>query len=55
MVEKASKVEPHQVVLDLIARFEAHIDVYRAGRYKEAQFRRDFLGPFWKTLGSVTS
>jgi len=38
-------------VLDLVSRFEQHLDVYKAGKYNETQLRRDFLDPFFKALG----
>lgn len=38
-------------ILDLIARFDQHIDDYRNGKYNETQLRRDYLDPFLKALG----
>jgi predicted type IV restriction endonuclease len=38
-------------ILDLVARFELHIDAYKSGQYNETQLRRDFLDPFFKALG----
>src|SRR5450830_894922 len=38
-------------VLDLVARFEQQLDAYRDGKYNETQLRRDFLDPFFKSLG----
>ena len=38
-------------ILDLVARFELHLDAYKAGQYNETQLRRDFLDPFFKALG----
>ena len=38
-------------ILDLIARFEQHLEAYRAGQYNETQLRRDYLDPFFKALG----
>ena len=40
-----------QAILDLVHRFEEHRDSYHSGRYNETQLRRDFLDPFFKTLG----
>ena len=40
-----------QIVLDLVARFQEHIDAYKSGNYNETQLRRDFLDPFFKDLG----
>jgi hypothetical protein len=39
-------------IIDLISRFEQHLDAYRAGQYNETQLRRDFLDPFFKALGA---
>lgn len=38
-------------ILDLIERFDQHLDAYRNGTYKEAQLRQEFLDPFFKALG----
>ena len=38
-------------ILDLIARFERHLDAYKSGQYNETQLRRDYLDPFFKALG----
>ena len=38
-------------ILDLVARFELHLDAYKSGQYNETQLRRDFLDPFFKALG----
>lgn len=38
-------------ILDLVARFDQHIDDYRNGKYNETQLRRDYLDPFLKALG----
>ena len=38
-------------ILDLIARFEQHLDAYKSGQYNETQLRRDYLDPFFKALG----
>jgi hypothetical protein len=40
-----------QEIFDLIARFEQHVEAYKAGQYNETQLRRDFLDPFFKALG----
>ena len=34
-------------IIDLITRFEQHLDAYKAGQYNETQLRRDFLDPFF--------
>lgn len=38
-------------ILDLVARFDQHIDDYRNGKYNETQLRRDYLDAFLKALG----
>jgi hypothetical protein len=38
-------------ILDLIDRFEANREAYRAGQYNETQLRREFLDPLFKALG----
>jgi len=38
-------------ILDLVARFELHVEAYKAGQYNETQLRRDYLDPFFKALG----
>jgi hypothetical protein len=40
-----------QVILDLVSRFDEHVETYRRGDYNETQLRRDFLDPFFETLG----
>jgi len=40
-----------KVVVDLIGRFEQHLDSYKSGQYNETQLRREFLDPFFKALG----
>ena len=37
-------------VLELVSRFEQHLEAYRDGKYNETQLRRDFLDPFFKSL-----
>jgi len=39
-----------QKILDLIANFGEHFDVYKRD-YNETQTRRDFIDPFFKELG----
>lgn len=41
---------PEQIV-DLVKRFRDNEDVYRSGRYNEAQLRREFIDPFFESLG----
>src|SRR6266478_2091881 len=38
-------------VLDLVERFERNRVAYKSGNYNETQLRREFLDPFFKTLG----
>ena len=38
-------------IANLVARFEMQYDAYKAGQYKEAQVRQDFIDPFFKALG----
>ena len=38
-------------ILDLVERFDQHLDAYRNGTYKEAQLRQEFLDPFFRALG----
>ncbi|HDS83638.1 MAG TPA: restriction endonuclease subunit M, partial [Phycisphaerales bacterium] len=38
-------------ILELIERFERNRDDYRAGRYNEAQLRREFIDPMFIALG----
>jgi len=40
-----------QEIIDLVARFELHVEAYKAGHYNETQLRRDYLDPFFKALG----
>ncbi|MEA3311661.1 MAG: DNA methyltransferase, partial [candidate division WOR-3 bacterium] len=35
----------------LVDRFERNLDAYRSGKYNETQLRREFVDPFFKTLG----
>ncbi len=39
------------VVQELVERFQAQIESYRAGAYNETQLRREFLDPFFEVLG----
>ncbi|MCX6029136.1 MAG: Eco57I restriction-modification methylase domain-containing protein [Chloroflexi bacterium] len=38
-------------VHDLVDRFQRNRDAYHAGQYNETQLRREFLDPFFETLG----
>jgi len=38
-------------ILELIERFDQHVDDYRNGKYNETQLRRDYPDPFLKALG----
>ena len=38
-------------ILELVERFCANCDAYRSGQYNETQLRREFIDPFFETLG----
>ena len=38
-------------VVELTERFERNREAYRSGRYNETQLRREFIDPFFETLG----
>jgi len=38
-------------ILELIERFDRHIDDYRSGKYKEAEVRNEFIDPMFSALG----
>ncbi len=38
-------------ILKLVERFETHRETYRSASYNETLLRRDFLDPFFKSLG----
>jgi hypothetical protein len=38
-------------ILELVARFDLHLEDYRSGQYNETQVRREFIDPFFKALG----
>jgi hypothetical protein len=38
-------------IAELVERFEDNLEAYRSGRYNETQLRREFLDPFFETLG----
>jgi type I restriction-modification system DNA methylase subunit len=40
-----------QAVIDLVEHFERNEDAYRSGAYNEAQLRKEFVDPFFETLG----
>lgn len=40
-----------QSVIDLVNRFESQLTAYKSGRYNETELRRDFLDPFFESLG----
>ena len=44
-------VAPPAKIQGLIERFEQNIDSYKRGIYNETQLRREFLDPFFKSLG----
>src|SRR5712691_6939740 len=43
-------VAPREIV-DLVERFDRNADAYRSGHYNETQVRREFIDPFFKSLG----
>jgi type I restriction-modification system DNA methylase subunit len=43
--------EPLKQIADLVERFERNIDAYRSPAYNETQLRREFIDPFFETLG----
>lgn len=40
-----------QAILDLIERFDLHRETYQRETYNETQDRREFIDPFFKSLG----
>ncbi|HNS83227.1 MAG TPA: hypothetical protein PKL26_05720, partial [Methanolinea sp.] len=38
-------------ILKLVERYEFHQAAYRRGQFNETQLRREFVDPFFKTLG----
>lgn len=38
-------------IIELVARFNSHLDSYTQPDYKEARVRAEFIDPFFKTLG----
>jgi hypothetical protein len=38
-------------IVDLVERFESNLASYKSGHYNETQVRREFVDPFFKTLG----
>jgi type I restriction-modification system DNA methylase subunit len=49
--KERSTMQAPQEVLDLVSRFGENLAAYTAGSYNEAQLRREFIDPFFKTLG----
>lgn len=39
------------IILELVERFERHLDDYKSGAYNETQVRREFIDPFFEALG----
>jgi len=39
------------IIEDLVKRFDEHHDAYVSGKYNETQLRREFLDPFFESLG----
>jgi len=44
-------IQAPKEILDLVERFDRNLDAYRSGQYNETQLRREFLDPFFKSLG----
>lgn len=40
-----------ETITQLVQRFAANLDSYKAGNYNEAQLRQEFINPFFKALG----
>ena len=40
-----------QKILELVENFNLHQDAYKQGRYNETMVRREYIDPFFKTLG----
>lgn len=38
-------------IIDLVERFDRHLEAYKSGRYNETQLRREFIDPFFEALG----
>ncbi len=46
-----TKETAHQIIADLVQRFEEQKDSYKKAEYNETLARRDFIDPFFKALG----
>ncbi len=46
-----SKETAHQIISELVQRFEEQKDSYKKTEYNETLARRDFIDPFFKALG----
>jgi predicted type IV restriction endonuclease len=46
-----TKETAHQIISDLVQRFEEQKDSYKKTEYNETLARRDFIDPFFKALG----
>ena len=40
-----------EAILKLVERYEFHREAYKRGQFNETQLRREFVDPFFKTLG----
>ena len=38
-------------IVDQVERFESNLESYKSGHYNETQVRREFVDPFFKSLG----
>ncbi len=42
---------PPAQIQELVEHFDFNLDVYKRGKYNEAQLRREFIDPFLEELG----
>lgn len=40
-----------ETIHKLVEKYEFHLAAYKKGKYNETQLRREFIDPFFKTLG----
>ena len=43
--------EAKRKIGEMVERFQRNIDAYKSGSYNETQLRREFIDPFFETLG----
>jgi len=44
-------MNPPDKIIALVERFDCNIETYKRGKYNETELRREFIDPFFKTLG----